>query len=76
MYPVLGNRIRELRLDRNYSQEAVAVDLGVSPKTLSAWERGTRAIALIDLAAVARYFDTPLSDLVHGLEHVEGIRGK
>ncbi|MDT8391546.1 MAG: helix-turn-helix transcriptional regulator [Lentisphaeria bacterium] len=71
---LLGKRLRILRMSKNYSQEAVAIDLNISPQTVSAWERGTRAIPIENLADVARYYDIPLSKLVHGLDQVDAFQ--
>lgn len=39
----LGNQIRQLRLRRGITQEALAEKLGVSAQAVSKWERGTAA---------------------------------
>ena len=36
----LKNKLKELRISRNMTQEAVAEYLGVSSQTVSKWERG------------------------------------
>ena len=36
----LNNKLKELRISRNMTQEAVAEHLGVSSQTVSKWERG------------------------------------
>ena len=52
----LGERIRTLRLARNFSQQAVAGDLGIAHTTLSSWERGERAMSVDTLFTLAEYF--------------------
>jgi HTH-type transcriptional regulator/antitoxin HipB len=53
---LVGQRIRALRLQRNYSQEAVARDLGIAHSTLSSWERAERRINVEELILLAGYF--------------------
>ena len=49
---------------RNYTQEAVADELGVAHSTVSGWERGTRAITVDELVLLAEYFDVAPSELL------------
>ncbi|MBB0242998.1 helix-turn-helix domain-containing protein [Streptomyces alkaliphilus] len=38
-----GNRLREIRKARGFSQEQLAAELGVRPAYVSKWERGVSA---------------------------------
>lgn len=35
----LGNKLRQLRRERDLTQEEVAADLGISAQSVSKWER-------------------------------------
>ena len=37
----IGKKIRELRIARNLTQEALAAELSVTPQAISKWECGT-----------------------------------
>ena len=39
-YPKIGALIRRLRQERKMTQRELAQTLGLSPKTVSKWERG------------------------------------
>lgn len=39
---MFGIRLKELRTKYGYTQETLGEKLGVSDKTIGAWERGTR----------------------------------
>lgn len=53
---MIGNRIRELRLTRNLTQEALANKLYISPQAVSKWEQG---ITVPDTSLLV-----PLADLL------------
>lgn len=50
----LGRRIRQLRLQRGYTQESFEEVSGVHPQYLSALERGTKNVTLEVLERVAK----------------------
>ena len=52
----VGQRLRRLRLAMNYSQKAVATDLGLATSTISHWERGSRAVDIDVIHRLASYF--------------------
>ena len=70
----LKNKLKELRISRNMTQEAVADHLGVSSQTVSKWERGLLSpdisllpkIALLFKCSIDSLFDM---DLVWSIEH-------
>lgn len=70
----LNDRLKELRADRNMTQEAVARQLGVSAQTVSKWERGLLSpdisllpkIALLFRCSIDSLFDM---DLTWSIEH-------
>lgn len=65
---IVGQHLRELRLAKGFSQEGVAGDLGISHATLSAWERGTRAMSLDSVFRLAGYFGVEPQELVQNGE--------
>lgn len=69
----LGERIRELRKDRGFSQENFAHEVGLDRTYMGSVERGERNIAAINLIRIAKILKVqigdlfpPLSDLVSG----------
>ena len=62
-----GSILKELRLERNLGQVALAQALGVSKGVISLWENSLREPGLSSLIAIARYFDVSI-DYLAGLE--------
>lgn len=61
-----GNRIRQLRRQNRYTQEELAVTLGVDRSVLSRIESGKYACPVDFLARVSSFFDVSLDYLVFG----------
>ena len=61
--PALGPRIRELRLRKGWSQEALAERVGVRQKQISSYERGVNVPSGEILIALAKAFDVSLDYL-------------
>ena len=61
-------RLYELRKKTGLSQEGLAELLGVSRQAVQKWETGASRPDLDNLAALARYFNVSLDDLVTGQE--------
>ncbi|MDE2823499.1 MAG: helix-turn-helix transcriptional regulator [Chloroflexota bacterium] len=59
----IGERIRELREDRDLSLRELATTVGVSAAFMSDVELGRRQPSDKHMAALARALDTPLDDL-------------
>lgn len=55
--------LKELRARKNYTQEKVAHDLGVSVQTYGAWEKDISNVAVSKVKAVADYFGVSLSEI-------------
>lgn len=53
---LLGERIKQSRLDMDITQKELAVKVGVSDKTVSAWENGTKTPRASTLYTLARIF--------------------
>ncbi|MEG0107800.1 MAG: helix-turn-helix transcriptional regulator [Lachnospiraceae bacterium] len=57
-------RIRDLREDNDFTQEALANQLGITQRTYSHYESGDRAIPIETLIKLANYYDCSIDYLV------------
>jgi transcriptional regulator with XRE-family HTH domain len=64
----LGDRIRELRLNRNLTLKQVSAETGLSVSFLSLVERDRVSISVDNLERLARYFGVRLVHLFQGVE--------
>ena len=64
----LGQRVRELRLKRGYSQEAFADHCGVHRTFMGTIERGETNLSFQNLAKIAAGLEVTLSRLLSGVE--------
>ena len=55
----LGETLKELRTERNMTQEFVAESLGVSRQAVSKWENGSSEPSTSNLIAIAKLYETP-----------------
>jgi transcriptional regulator with XRE-family HTH domain len=70
----LGQRVRELRKRKGFSQEAFADETGVHRTWMGAIERGERNLSFHNLVLISKALGITLSQLVSGLEkRAEGI---
>lgn len=65
---VLGQRIRELRSGKGYSQEAFADLCGVHRTFMGTVERGESNLSFTNLAKISTALGITLSQLLSGLE--------
>jgi transcriptional regulator with XRE-family HTH domain len=63
----VGKRVRELRLERNWSQEFLAAEAGLNINYLGGIERGERNPSLKNLAKIADALGLTVPDLVDTL---------
>jgi transcriptional regulator with XRE-family HTH domain len=71
----LGQRIRELRRKKRWSQEGFADIVGVHRTWMGAVERGESNISFTNLVLIARALDITLAQLLSGLEkNAEGLK--
>lgn len=63
----IGARLRQLRLERGWTQETFAERAGLHPKYPGHVERGTRDIRLSTALAIAAALDLTLAELVSDL---------
>lgn len=62
----VGSFLKELRKERNITQEQLAETLNVSRRTVSRWETGSNMPDLDILVEMADYYDVDLRDLLDG----------
>ena len=63
----LGANIRQLRDQKNWSQEELAERTGLHRTYISSLERGLRNPTVIVLEKIARAYNVPLAKLVEGM---------
>ena len=61
-------RLRELRLERNMSQQRLAMELSMTQNTISRYEIGEREPGIKDLIRIADYFNVSLDYLLERSE--------
>ena len=59
----VGNNIRKLRSQKNYSQQTVADNLNIDRRTYAAWEMGTQDIKSSFIPRLAEFFGVEIADL-------------
>ena len=77
----LKNKLKELRISRNMTQESVAEYLGVSSQTVSKWERGLLSPDIYLLPKIALLFKCSIDslfnmELVWSVEHRREFEAK
>jgi XRE family aerobic/anaerobic benzoate catabolism transcriptional regulator len=65
---LLGLRIRELRMARNWRQIDLAEEAGINENYISDLEIGKKEICLRTIQALAAAFDLTLAELLQGVE--------
>ena len=61
-------RLRELRLERNMSQQRLAMELSMTQNTISRYENGEREPGIKELLRIADYFNVSLDYLLERSE--------
>ncbi len=64
----LSQRLKQLRMEKAYTQEYVAEMLGVSRQAVSKWENGTAEPSTSKLFAIAKLYGIEVSQLLDGIE--------
>ena len=59
-----GERLKELRQEKNIGQVELAAKIGVSKGIISLWEQGKREPTLSSLVAIADYFSITIDYLI------------
>ena len=65
---MLGDAIRRLRKEKNLTQEALAVAMGVERTTVTMWESGAITPPTKHLVPLAKALGCTLDDLLRGEE--------
>ena len=63
----LAQTLKELRNDKNMTQEFVAESLGVTRQAVSKWENGTSEPSTSNLIAIAKLYDVAPEELLKKL---------
>lgn len=64
---LVGNRVKELRISRNYSQEVFADKIGIHRTYMGAIERGEKNITLVTAKKIAEGLEITISELLSGI---------
>lgn len=64
----LGQRIRDLRKTKGFSQEAFAAEVGLDRTYMGSVERGERNIAAINLIRIAKTLKVEVGELFPGIK--------
>lgn len=67
-----GNKLKNLRIKNNYTQDQLAQRIGLTKSVISAYENGLRMPSYDVLIAIARIFKVT-TDYLLGLEHMREI---
>ena len=59
-----GNRVKQLRLGKNLSQEKLSQICGIDRTYISGVERGIRNVSLLNIARLAKALDVSPSELL------------
>ena len=60
----LGETLKELRTEKNMTQEFVAESLGISRQAVSKWENGTSEPSTSNLIAIAKLYESAPEELL------------
>ena len=63
----LGETLKELRTEKNMTQEFVAESLGISRQAVSKWENGTSEPSTSNLIAIAKLYEVAPEELLKKL---------
>ena len=73
MNEVLGERIKALRNAKNFTQEQIADQIGVSRQKYARIESGTNSITLDILSKVAEVLDVTVGDITRVLDEAPAV---
>lgn len=62
----IGSFLKELRKEKNLTQEQLAETLNVSGRTVSRWETGSNMPDLSILVELADYYDVDIREIING----------
>ena len=61
---IFGKRLKELRLEKGFSQQKLGEILGFCNQTISFWENGSREPDLDTLILISQYFNVSIEELL------------
>ncbi|MBE7075098.1 MAG: helix-turn-helix transcriptional regulator [Clostridiales bacterium] len=64
---IFSERIKELRLENNLTQDALALKTGISQSAIANWENGKKSPSIESIVILAKFFKCS-SDYLLGLE--------
>ena len=73
MNDLLGKRIKELRSAKNFTQEQIADEIGVSRQKYARIESGANSITLDILSKIAKVLDVSVWDITKVLDEAPAV---
>ena len=70
---ILAKRLKELRIENNYSQYEIAELMGIAQVTYSHYELGRRSVSIQNLVKIAQIYDVS-TDYLLGLSDVKIVQ--
>ena len=70
----IANKLQKLRKENGYSQEQLAIELGISRQAVSKWERAESSPDTDNLICLAKLYGISLDELLATDETIEEIR--
>ncbi|MBE5743087.1 MAG: helix-turn-helix transcriptional regulator [Clostridiales bacterium] len=64
----IGEKIKELRLEKNLSQMQLAKQIGTSQKAIDYWERSVNEPKASYIIALVRFFDVSFDEFFENIE--------
>lgn len=71
----IGEFLRQLRNEKEMTQEMLAEELNVTNKTISRWENGTHLPPVHMLVSLGNYFDVSINEILNG-ERIDNVELK
>ena len=69
----IGSFLKELRKERNLTQESLAEKLNVSNRTISRWETGSNMPDIGMLVEIAEFYDVSIPEIINGERKSENM---
>ena len=69
----IGSFLKELRKERNLTQESLAEKLNVSNRTISRWETGSNMPDIGMLVEIAEFYDVSIPEIINGERKSESL---